>query len=1736
MIRSIFYYSVLFISFLFASDPASKNVANETQTTSSSPVHQKLKMENQEKTAVAKEKHEKLKQSLNAKLKDVRKRYSLQKKEGTSLNTRSQSSPENINLKIKKNLQQIRKSALKSKEKNSSISDVQSQNQIEVILPRHLLSDANILPANKLLKNSREIIRPFQSSIRPEDREAVVPLEQVDKFAGDVPAENLVNNSGKPKIELNSLNASRNRTIAKVAILQSNDNQETVAAMANALITEDYEAVPVNPEDIDQLEEALYFDAFIIGGSGSWNDELVWAEVYEIIHTCVNEYGRGLVHTGWGMFSIHTGSDSYDFLSDMLPLYPEYNFYSGESNSLTEINVDSPLMDGVSSDWSGVYAEFSNAGMKEGAEAHAWYSSGKEAVVSWDFGEGRVVNLGHIYMANYSYQQDHLIVTEGSFNLLKNSINWSCELTNNDNDNDEEDETGNISGIVLDQSGNVVDTAMVYFWSVEHDSAFAVEVNEQGVFSVDLIVGPWSVYATSSDTTQWWDFDDIGVVFVAPGSEHTSELTMTSAEEYAMILPFASEVFEDGYTNNLPMANIWVENSAGEEIYNGFTNVWGYNNVPVTPGEDFVVHMQSHLGYEQRNVFVDADSAGALFFEFFQFENSSNENGGTEMYYMTVADMYSDYETVLASYGNDCIGCEGNLSEMVPDESVNIASQEDFDAWSSNYQFIDYYFQFIDDNQNQMYDAGEIYAVSCENGSQGNMTVAYNGDVYWMDFLDFWMQAYDFEFYLNDDEDDSTFAYLGNFQGRDYWLSPFEGTWHEALNFTDTVDLGDENISVHLATITSPEENAFISNAMSSFEAGTGAWIGFTDEFEEGNWQWVTGEPVDYQNWMTGEPSNDNDLEHYAELMNEGNSAGYWNDLQHDAMIPFIVEIQFDYPDSGVYFIKEDYADVTDPENWDQITESVAITRADNQGLFNPYLEDSYNGSGPSGTLWSPMPTDQSTTGDYIQWAEAVNYSPPSVVGLTISVWCLEENQFFDVHMESWTQGNNGGGFSYWRFPASPPSDPGFLLVSAMVGNDETGDGSFENPFATIGQAFNVMDNEDLIVVAPGVYQENLSVNSMSGILVAISGPDSTVIDGSGQGSVLEITNGNWILAGFTITNGYGDNQGGGVRLWGGSIMVTQNRFVNNSALSYGGGLLAYNSDVMIDSSFFIGNNSDNSGGGLQITNHDSLTYRMVSISNTIFAENTANQGSGAGAYLGSFDGAYMDVYIDRSGFIQNMGDNYTGLRINGNVNAGVYESSIVGNEAQQYAAGGGFSNGSSVYFDRTLVAQNRANLSGGNYNSGGLSVWSNSNGYFNFCTFVGNEAAYGSALTAGGGSYVDVHGSIVWNNPGENSLAAVQWDNNGSGLIINESLVQGGENGIFADELSYAESYNVVNSPPFFCNPQIGDFSIDEQSTAFTSWGEPMGALGIGCTGTIQAEASIVSVEDIPNDQGGRVYITFEKSLFDTDGLGRTEMYTIERWDEDQWVGLTSVGAYGSEIYVVEATTLADSTSENNALMTYRVIANMDEGNYESEPASGYSIDNIAPGMVTGLNAEVADGIVSLSWDHSQANDFSHYAVYYHTQADFIPNEETMIGTHSLPTFEHNVDEIGEHYYIVSALDINENEGEHSEMVNVTLLSLVDVHGLPKTFALHQNYPNPFNPNTTIRYDLPEAGNVSITIYDMMGREITKLVNGQKEVGYHFIQWDGTNGMGYSVAAGVYMYTIQAGEYRDLRKLIFLK
>jgi hypothetical protein len=94
----------------------------------------------------------------------------------------------------------------------------------------------------------------------------------------------------------------------------------------------------------------------------------------------------------------------------------------------------------------------------------------------------------------------------------------------------------------------------------------------------------------------------------------------------------------------------------------------------------------------------------------------------------------------------------------------------------------------------------------------------------------------------------------------------------------------------------------------------------------------------------------------------------------------------------------------------------------------------------------------------------------------------------------------------------------------------------------------------------------------------------------------------------------------------------------------------------------------------------------------------------------------------------------------------------------------------------------------------------------------------------------------------------------------------------------------------------------------------------------------------------------------------------------------------------------------------------------------------------------------------------------------------------------------------------------------------------LPIKFTLYQSYPNPFNPKTTINYDLLENSLVNITIYDMMGRVVNTLINGSQTAGYKSIQWNATNDEGKPASAGLYLYTIQAGKFRQTKKMLLLK
>ncbi len=95
----------------------------------------------------------------------------------------------------------------------------------------------------------------------------------------------------------------------------------------------------------------------------------------------------------------------------------------------------------------------------------------------------------------------------------------------------------------------------------------------------------------------------------------------------------------------------------------------------------------------------------------------------------------------------------------------------------------------------------------------------------------------------------------------------------------------------------------------------------------------------------------------------------------------------------------------------------------------------------------------------------------------------------------------------------------------------------------------------------------------------------------------------------------------------------------------------------------------------------------------------------------------------------------------------------------------------------------------------------------------------------------------------------------------------------------------------------------------------------------------------------------------------------------------------------------------------------------------------------------------------------------------------------------------------------------------------LITENNAPQTFALHQNYPNPFNPSTSIRFELSEAGNVKLAVYDMLGRENTVLINQFLSAGSYTFSFSGNN-----LSSGIYFYELKAGSFRDIKKMTLVK
>jgi hypothetical protein len=111
----------------------------------------------------------------------------------------------------------------------------------------------------------------------------------------------------------------------------------------------------------------------------------------------------------------------------------------------------------------------------------------------------------------------------------------------------------------------------------------------------------------------------------------------------------------------------------------------------------------------------------------------------------------------------------------------------------------------------------------------------------------------------------------------------------------------------------------------------------------------------------------------------------------------------------------------------------------------------------------------------------------------------------------------------------------------------------------------------------------------------------------------------------------------------------------------------------------------------------------------------------------------------------------------------------------------------------------------------------------------------------------------------------------------------------------------------------------------------------------------------------------------------------------------------------------------------------------------------------------------------------------------------------------------------------------EGSFFVNVTHdpeLAIENLEvGIPSSYVLKQNYPNPFNPSTHIKFGLPQAGDVLVEIYNLLGQKIITLFDGYKAAGYHIVEFDASN-----LPTGMYFYRIQADKFNSVKKMMLIK
>ena len=342
---------------------------------------------------------------------------------------------------------------------------------------------------------------------------------------------------------------------------------------------------------------------------------------------------------------------------------------------------------------------------------------------------------------------------------------------------------------------------------------------------------------------------------------------------------------------------------------------------------------------------------------------------------------------------------------------------------------------------------------------------------------------------------------------------------------------------------------------------------------------------------------------------------------------------------------------------------------------------------------------------------------------------------------------------------------------------------------------------------------------------------------------------------------------------------------------------------------------------------------------------------------------------------------------------------------------------------------------------------------------------------------------------------------------------------------------------------------------------------------GYLGVQPTIASVKDIPNDQGGKVKVSWYASPLDSFPSYSIASYLIYRSvppnlaahalpegavvvtasESGGQVGrrailtrtegaLTTFWEYVGEVaashksgYSYLTPTVCDSVSGSNppTLFMVEAITSANAMWWDSDPDSGYSVDNLSPATPTLLTGNYAAGVTHLHWGENSEADLAGYRLYRGSSADFVPGPGNLV-TAQPDTGYSDAGSAGS-YYKLSAVDTHGNE---SRFALLTPASTTDAGGgaTAPDLAFAAPRPNPAYTAVLLCFALPQAGPVRLAVYDMGGRLVRTVSEARLEAGQYQLPFDLRDSGGRRVPSGLYFVRLEAVGRTLVRRLAIVE